>query len=206
MPTKFQRYKENLHKLYLLLSAAIIGYAVVTGLFHNGRVSFFALKTFTYQSNILLIVGFLLMVVLYNKGGLRHYISACVLVAITVTGLVYNFVLVPFANAPMFYLGFVNFATHALSAILALANYFVFEKKGRYKRRHISAAMVFPTVYWIVFISIGERINFIPYFFMNPNQIGWGMVVVWFWILMSVFGILGLLLLLYDRWCSRYTL
>jgi hypothetical protein len=195
--------KENLHKVYLLLSMLVVGYAIITGLFPDGSIRFDQLRTFTYLSNILLMMGFLFMLTLYNsKGKLRHYVSASVLVAITVTGLVYNFVLVPFANATMVYIGLVNFVTHGLATVLALINYFVFEKKGSYGYKHILVAMIFPAVYWVVFVSIGGFINFYPYFFMNPEQIGWFMVIVWFGILLSVFAILGLLLVLYDKGCA----
>ena len=192
--------KENLHKPYLLLSIGIVGYAIILGLFPGGSIRLTPLRTFTYLSNIFMVAGFLLMLVLYNsKGSLRHYISASVLVAITVTGIVYNFVLVPFAGATMFYIGMVNFITHALSTVLAIVNYFVFEKKGYYSFKHILVAMIFPAVYWVVFVSIGGRINFYPYFFMNPEQIGWVMVIVWFCILLAVFAAMGLLLVLYDK-------
>jgi heme/copper-type cytochrome/quinol oxidase subunit 4 len=50
-----------------------------------------------------------------------------------------------------------------------------------------------------VFVAIGERINFFPYFFMNPNEVGWAMVFVWFGMLLAVFVGLGFLLLLFDR-------
>jgi len=191
--------KEKIHKVYLLLCATIVGFAVIYGMFPGGNLRITTLRTFTYQSNIFMVLGFIIMLVLYNsKGRLRHYVSASVLVAISVTGLVYNFVLVPFTDSPMFYIGFVNFVTHALSTILALVNYFVFEKKGNYSKKHIGVAMIFPAVYWGVFVSIGGFIDWFPYFFMNPTQIGWPMVLVWFAILLGAFAVLGVLLVSYD--------
>jgi len=198
------------HKLYLLFSAGLIMYGVILGLTGSGEIQllpgmagsgrfhFRALKTFTYQSNLLLVVGFLTMLALKNSG-LRHYISVSVMLATTVTGLVYNFLLVPFAGAPMFFSGYVNFSTHVLATVLALVNYFVFESKGFLRRRHILAGMIFPGVYWAVFVAIGERINFFPYFFMNPNAVGWPMVLLWFVILLAFFAGLGFLLMLYDK-------
>jgi len=202
--------KENIHKLYLLLSAGLIMYGVILGLSGggeiqllpgiagSGRFHFRALKTFTYQSNLLLVIGFFAMMAIKNNK-LTPYISASVMLATTVTGLVYNFLLVPFAGTPMFFSGYVNFSTHVLATVLALANYFAFESKGLLYLRHVLMAMVFPGVYWAIFVAIGERIDFFPYFFMNPNAVGWPMVFLWFVLLLAVFAGMGFLLMLYDR-------
>ena len=197
--------KQNIHKLFLLFSALLVGYTVFTGLFDSGALRLTPLRTFTYLSNIVMVVGFLAMLILYNsKGSLRNYISVLVIIAMAVTGLVYNFVLVPFASATMVYIGFVNFVTHAFSTILVLINYFVFETKGNFKFKHVGVAMLFPAMYWGIFVSIGGIIDFYPYFFMNPTRIGWAMVFVWFAILLGVFAGLGALLILFDRKRSKF--
>ena len=203
--------KENVHKLYLLISAGLIMYGIILGLTGRGQIHllpgiagdgqfyFRALKTFTYQSNLLLVIGFLIMLVLSKYNSIRHYISASVILATTFTSLVYNFLLVPFAQAPMFFSNYVNFSTHVLAMVLALGNYFIFEIKGHLNHRNIIAGMIFPGMYWIIFVAIGERIDFFPYFFMNPNDVGWLMVFLWFGILLLVFVGLGFVLTLYDR-------
>lgn len=188
---------QRIHKLFLLATMAIVGYAVIYGLFTPEGIRFTSLRTFTYLSNIFMVLGFGIM--LGKPSKLRTYTSISVLVAITVTGIVYNFVLVPMAGATPAHIGFVNFVTHALSTVLALVNYFVLEEKATFQYRHIPIAMVFPIVYWLVFISIGGIIDFFPYFFMNPNSVGWPMVFVWFGILLSLFAVLSLLLVFYDN-------
>jgi len=150
------------------------------------------------------VLGYVVIIALYNKSHtLRHYISISVLVAISVTGLIYNFVLVPIVDAPPVNIGFVNFALHALSMVLALVNYFVFEQKGNYRRMHVIVAMAFPAIYWLVFVSIGGRIDYYPYFFMNPMEIGWLMVFIWLVILLGSFAVLGALLVWFDTRHSR---
>ena len=198
------------HRLYLLLSAGVILFGVILGLLGRGQIQlipgmasggsihFRALLTFTYQSNLLLVVGFLAMSMI-SENKVRHYISVSVMLATTVTGLVYNFVLVPFGGAPMFFSNYVNFSTHVLAMALPLANYIIFEKKGFLTRLHILAAMIFPGLYWAVFVSLGERINFAPYFFMNPAQVGWPSVILWFVMFLAFFAGLGFLLILFDR-------
>ena len=207
--------KRKVHRLYLLFCAGLILYGIILGLIGRGQihllpgiagsglVHFRALKTFTYQSNLLLVVGFLVMSVL-SENKARHYISFSIILATTVTGLVYNFLLVPFAQAPMFFSNYVNFSTHVLAMVLALANYLIFEEKGFLTRWHILVGMIFPGLYWIVFVTIGERIDFFPYFFMNHTYIGWSMVLLWLVILLAFFAGLGSLLTLYDRSRKKY--
>jgi len=202
--------REPAHKLYLLISAGLIMSGIIMGLIGRGQIHllldmadsaplhFRALKTFTYQSNILLVIGFLVMLVLH-KNTARHYISVAIMLATGLTGLVYNFLLVPFAQAPMPFFNFENFSTHVLAMVLPLLNYLVFEDKGLLNRRHILVGMIFPIIYWAVFVTIGERIDFVPYFFMNPGSVGWAMVFVWFGGLLAVFSGLGFLLVLYDK-------
>ena len=192
--------KENLHKIYLLFCAVIVAYGVFLGLTDGGSFRILSLRMYTYQSNALMVIGCFLMFALYHKKTpLKYYISSSVLLAITVTGLVYNFVLVPFSGYNMFYSSYINFTTHFLAPALALINYFVFEQKGYLNFKHVLAGMIYPAVYWVIFISIGGQIQFYPYFFMNPERVGWPMVFVWFGILLSAFFILGVLLVIYDK-------
>ena len=194
--------KQKIHKLYLLVSALIVLHGTIlimsrqTGSFDVG-----AFRAYTVLSNYLVVIGFMAMLFLYNnKSKLRSYISVCVLVSITITGLVYNLILVPvMPEAEMVFTYYSNFVTHLFSMLLALLNYFFFEKKGTFTFKHILAGMAFPFVYWIVFVSIGEMINYFPYFFMDPTEIGWLMTFVWFAIILAVVTVLGLLLVLFDK-------
>jgi len=189
--------KQNIHKLYLLVSAFVVLHGIMS---RGWSFNVGALKTFTLLSNYLVIIGFLLMLVLYNsKSEVRSYLSVCVIVSISVTALVYNFVLVPFSRINMFFSNYLNFVTHFLSTILVLFNYFFFEKKGTFTFKHILAGMVFPFTYWVVFVSIGDIIGFYPYFFMNPKEIGWVMTFIWFGIILFIVTVLGFLLILFDR-------
>jgi len=141
------------------------------------------------------------MFILHNhKGKVRSYISASAIVSITVTGLVYNLILVPtIPEAEMILSDYPNFVAHFFSMVLALFNYFFFEKKGEFSYKHILAGMAFPFIYWVVFVSIGGMIDFFPYFFMNPTQIGWSMTFIWFGIILTVIAVLGFLLVRFDK-------
>jgi len=198
--------KQIFHKLYLLICSLVVLHGTIlimsrqTGSFDVG-----AFRAYTVLSNYLVVIGFILMLVLYNsKSKIRSYISVSVLVSISVTGLVYNLVLVPvMPEAEMVFSYYSNFVTHLFSMLLALFNYFFFEKKGTLTFKHILAGMVFAIVYWIVFVSIGEKINYFPYFFMNHTEIGWGMTFIWFGIIIAVIAVLGFMLVLFDKFRGR---
>ena len=204
--------KQKIHKLFLLVSALVVLHGTIlimshqTGMFDAG-----AFRAYTVLSNYLVVIGFIPMLVLYNsKSKFRSYISASVLVSITITGLVYNLILVPvMPEAEMVFSYYSNFVTHLLSMLLVLFNYFFFEKKGTFSFKHILAGMAFPFTYWVVFVSIGGIIDYYPYFFMNPTEIGWFMTFLWFLIILVVITVLGFLLVLFDKSiakkkCERY--
>ena len=132
-----------------------------------------------------------------------RYLFISALVAISVMGLVYSFVLVPFGGAPIVFSGYANFVTHLLSMLLALINYFAFEPKGAFTWKHMLGGMVFPIAYWLLFVSIGGIIDFYPYFFMNPTRIGWPMTFLWFALMLGIFALLGWALVLFDKSRSR---
>jgi hypothetical protein len=196
--------KQNIHKVYLLTGAVVITAGAIMAMNTGGSFSPQSLKFFTIQSNFLTALGFVLMAVLYNgegwRGKLRSYINFSIIVMISITGLVYNLLLVPTTpEALPVTSDFPNFSTHFLSTVLALVGYFVFEKKGCFSVKHILASTIFPVSYWIVFVSIGEAIDFFPYFFMEHPTIGWGMTIAWFLIILVVVSALGLLLVKFDK-------
>jgi len=193
--------KQKIHKLFLLVSALVILHGTISIMSRGGSFDVGAFRAYTVLSNYLVVIGFLLMLVFYNsKGKFRSYISASVLISITITGLVYNLILVPvMPEAEIVFSYYSNFVTHLLSMLLALFNYFFFEKKGTFTYKHILAGMAFPFFYWLVFVSIGGIIDYFPYFFMNPTEIGWIMTFVWFAIILIVVTVLGFLLVSIDR-------
>jgi len=196
--------KIKIHKIYLLASAALVLSGIITGMNMYG---FTTLLYLTFLSNIFLAAYFFLSFFLYGKKEvLKSYLLMSVIIAISITALVYNFVIVPFADvAPVFSMNmsfawnFQNSMTHLFSMLLILANYFIFEKKGLFKIKHVLVSTIFPLLYWLVFITIGSIINFYPYFFMDVPAIGWGMTILWLIIFISVFSFLGFLLFIIDR-------
>ncbi|MCL2520235.1 MAG: Pr6Pr family membrane protein [Spirochaetaceae bacterium] len=201
-PFKLKTDKNFIHKLYLLISTVIITLGVIIGLTQDGGFNYLSLRYFTYQSNILVMIAFSLALIFYSHKKftpVRPYLIFASLLAITITGLIYNLVLVPLAGNQPIISGFANFSTHFLAMVLVLANYFIFEEKGRFKFKHLLIALIFPLVYWLIFTNIGSKINFYPYFFMDIPSVGLAMALVWLAIFLASFIILGLALLTFDK-------
>jgi hypothetical protein len=192
--------KTILHQIYLLASALLVASGVILGLFSDGKFKADSLRLFTYQSNILVVLAFVAMLFCGNTK-FRYYLSFCTMLAITVTGLVYNFVLMPSSpdKYPLVFNKYYNFVTHLLSMVLVLINYFALEAKGNFSFRHLAAGIVFPLLYWIIFISIGGLINFYPYFFMNAAELGFAKLIMWLVALLAIFVLLGFLLIVFDK-------
>jgi len=197
--------KQNIHKAYLLISAIVITAGAILIMNLGDYFDPQGFLSFTVQSNLLTALGFVLMVVLYDRESkLRSYITFSVMVSISITGLVYNLLLVPtIPEALPITSDFPNFSTHLLSMALALIGYFAFETKGTFTLKHILASMIFPVIYWLVFVSIGDIINYFPYFFMEHPVIGWGMTFIWFGIIVVVVAVLGFLLVRFDIWRGK---
>ena len=169
--------KIRLHKLFLLISTFVIFHAIILMMGTSGSIDFSMLRFFSVLSNLLLGIAFIARLLLYDKNN-THYISFSALTAISITCLVYNFILIPLGGASSTLSSYSNFVTHLLAMILALANYLFFEEKSHFSYKHVLVGMLFPVIYWAVFVT--GFIDFFPYFFMNPSQIGWGATIVWF--------------------------
>jgi len=114
---------------------------------------------------------------------------------VSITGIVYNFVLVPTGYSNPVTENWASFVTHFLSMVLAFTNYITFEEKGILSFKHAVVAIVPPFLYWAIFMLFGMY----PYPFMNPLMIGWIMVFVWFLIIAVVIAGLAFLLVFFDK-------
>jgi len=195
--------KQNIHKAYLLISAIVVLHGTILAMSWQGHFDFVAFRYYTALSNWLVVINFFAMLILYNKlGKFRSYLSVSAIIGIMITGLVYNLVLIP--NVEYISLAtYSNFITYLVSPILALINYFIFEKKGELTIKHIWVGMIFPLAYWVITVFIGGLFDFAPYFFMSPTDIGWAMTFVWLAIIIAVIAVLGFSLVGIDKVFAR---
>ena len=184
---------QKFHKPFLFISAAIIFHAVYIIMTAGNGVDWGVLRYFSVLSNLLLVVAFILRGVRFRQDD-TYGLSFVAYIAVLVTCGVYNFALVPFDGANPFWVGWGNFVTHFLSITLVVVHYFIFEKKGRFRPKHVTLAVLFPAAYWLVFMFVGPFFNFVPYFFMDLEALSLVQVLMWFAGLVVVFGIVAWLL------------
>ena len=189
-----------LHKIFLLTSTMVVLYGVTLTVTYDGYVDFSTLAYFSIISNLLVAVAFIVRFAIYNKASVfRQYLLSSALLSISITGLVYNFVLVPFGGAAIVFSDFGNFVIHLLAIVLSLVNHFCFEEKSKFTLKHILVGTLLPIIYWVFFVSFGDAIGFYPYFFLNPLQIGWFMVFVWLGVMLIGFVLLAFSLTLISK-------
>lgn len=201
--------KENLisaiSKL-LLVVGVIIG--VWASLLQEG---FFNPKHFLYytiQSNIeIAIICLVSLLFIFSKKeipSIVYTLKFIFTVAITLTGLVFNFILYPasiFSTHPLNPLSTANFFTHIFVPILSLVDFFAFDYKLKITKKTFLLGLITPLIYFIFVMfctKVGIRFNgnlFVPYFFLDYKanswfQIGNGKIGVFYWVIIQVLIVL----------------
>jgi hypothetical protein len=202
--------KENLisaiSKL-LLVVGVVIG--VWASLLQEG---FFNPKHFLYytiQSNIEIgIISLISLFFLLRKNGqipqVVYALKFIFTVAITLTGLVFNFILYPasiFSTHPLNPLSTANFFTHIFVPILSLVDFFAFDYKLKITKKTFLLGLITPLIYFIFVMfctKVGIRFNgnlFVPYFFLDYKanswfQIGDGKIGVFYWVIIQILIVL----------------
>ncbi|MEU1756892.1 Pr6Pr family membrane protein [Micromonospora matsumotoense] len=179
-----------------------LGPATVTGL----------LPYFTIQSN--LAVGLFAGYAAWRAGQRRpeppSALKGAVTLYITITGVVYHLVLAnpasPFAmtqpdRAPGEALG--NQLLHTVVPLLALADWTLFDKRGRLRLRYAAWWLAFPLAYLGFALVRGLIVHRYPYPFVDAGQLGYAGVTVSAVFFAAAFWLLGLLFVGLDRALSR---
>jgi len=201
--------KLQIRKLYIvvLLIGNLLG--VVLNLLDSESV-IQSLSYFTIQSNLLVFSVFLY--ILLKKGELstkERSLKAATTIAIMLTFLVYHTLLDPFFGQSDYNPPFLqNFLVHTYTPLLVLLDYFLFDKKGVLEYRMIPIWLSIPIFYFVyanVYAILGgtyiyeESITRYPYFFMNPDIIGWGYVILFIFTISVLITILSWLYVKLDK-------
>jgi hypothetical protein len=177
----------------VLLAASGYGLYLNTGL-SNGALDLETFNYFTILSNALVFIVFAVLTVrTFAQVGrprpitpvLPPVLSGLVLVAISITGIVYNFVLVPRNVSLGTYDGgdLADTLVHTVAPLLVLADWLFFAPKGRFRWWFAFVWLVVPAAYAVfaliraelgpVLTSVGSRY---PYFFLDVDEFGWNAV------------------------------
>ena len=203
---------KTITKILIKAALIIIGVLgiVLTALstaFMGGASVFFF---FTVQSNIFIMLMALIflineVVVLLKKKSFINqtllHIKYVATVAITITFLVFFTMLAPLMGVD-YLLSFNNFSLHAIVPILAIVDFFLFDKDIKLTYKSSLLATISPISY-VVFVYIGRIFNlkytenlYYPYFFLNIDTNGFlfekGTMGIIPWIIILLGAIIGL--------------
>ena len=195
--------KKIIYKLIIIILGL---FAVISGLITaDKKIDIETLYYFTYQSNILVIVYFIIDIIYLIKKQkiFMPRLKGTITMSITVTFLIYHFLLSG---------GYDNRADiirstilHYIVPIMTIVDYILFDKKGIYKNIDPILWLIIPLIYFLfIFIRAklgGELSNgsYYPYFFIDINKYGIKTVLKNAFFITIAFTILGYIELFIDR-------
>lgn len=206
------RFKQ-LYRLFFLFvceAGIILQYAGMAG---KGDLRMLT-AYYTILSNILCFIYFAVLVIAQRKKE-NALIRGAVTMCITVTGLVYHFMLGGFmgtaagAGVPVTALSVSNILVHYVVPILVILDYFLFVPKGQYKSLYPLAWLVLPYAYFAfsmvraelstrTFTGFGATSRY-PYPFLDVDLYGWDKVLLIVLAVTVAFIALGYIVYVLDR-------
>lgn len=206
------RFKQ-LYRLFFLFvceAGIILQYAGMAG---KGDLRMLT-AYYTILSNILCFIYFAVLVIAQRKKE-NALIRGAVTMCITVTGLVYHFMLGGFmgtaagAGVHVTALSVSNILVHYVVPILVILDYFLFVPKGQYKSLYPLAWLVLPYAYFAfsmvraevstrTFTGFGATSRY-PYPFLDVDLYGWDKVLLIVLAVTVAFIALGYIVYVLDR-------
>ena len=165
---------------------------------------FARLTYFTSQSNVL--VGTIYLVAFFINSNSRTFkiIKNQIVVAIVLTGLVFNLMLRPYVGDFDYNPNtFSDFLVHVLTPILVFIDFIFLEEHGEIQKFDPFYWLLFPLIYWvftIVFVALGGDYNGetyqsnYPYFFLDFKEYGIG----YFFLVFAFVLMIGYILFIID--------
>ena len=204
--------KTNFSIIYKIIIIIISGFAVLHGFFYNNFK--FDIETayyFTYQSNMLVITHFILDIIniLKKKETFHPRFKGAVTTSITLTFLIYHFLLSPTAEdyKGIFYIR--NIILHYIVPIMTIFDYVIFDKKGNYKIVDPLIWLIIPTIYF-TFMLIRAKVggpfangSYYPYFIVDIDKYGLKTVLRNIFFIALFFVFLGYIGYFVDRFFNK---
>ena len=162
-------------KLVVIISAVVgIVLSAIAGIgaFMGGSTVF---MYFTIQSNLLIalvcLVGLLLMILKMNINNILYIIKFVSTISISLTGLVFSFVLAPTMGSQAW--NTANILTHVIVPVSAVIDFFIVGVMADYKKKDVFYVVI-PPILYVIYAGIGYALNWkftktdnYPYFFLN---------------------------------------
>lgn len=170
------------------------------------------LHYFTILSNILVVMFFMFLIIRYGKNKDYPKLKGAVTMSITVTFLVFHFLLRPTmfnmigTNYSLF--SPANLLLHYIIPIMTIFDFLLFDTKGKYKKIDPIIWLIIPFCYFII-MSINGVLGYTfstgshyPYFFMDWDKLGPG-VLLYVLAIIITFTILGYIYYIIDYLLSK---
>lgn len=192
------------------------------GLAH-GEMRWYVLNYYTLLSNLLCLIFFIfLLIVNVRRDKVKHAVrliasrgEGAVVFCITVTMLIYNFVLAPIqfsmGNGDKVY-SISNLLVHYIVPTLVILDWLLFDAKGVFKKYDPFLWIIIPYLYFIYIVIRAQFAGVIPgtsssypYRFINADLLGWDRVFVNVGVLTLIFLAIGYLFYFIDWLSSRFS-
>ena len=194
----------------LLCTAASLGILIQMGAF-EGTLRWSVLNYYTLMSNALCALYFFFAMLRESSGAdtLLPQLKGAVVTGITITGLVYHFVLAgTFQMQGTLTLS--NLLLHYAVPVMAVADWLLFSLKGKYRLSSPFLWLLLPDGYFlyaVIRVALGATLGYggnrYPYPFLNADALGWGQVMMNGLILNLFFLLLGFLFVFLDRLMAK---
>lgn len=161
---------------------------------------------FTIQTNIFVALWFLLSAIYHGEEGKKNskwfgpYMALGVTTLITITGLIYNTMLLPTqTDRTGFYFWFTSVVEHMVAPIVMIVYFLVFMKKEKgsvlgtkaFLKDKMIMFYIYPIVWLVVMLIRGEfryqagKVFAYQYFFINVHQKSYGLAG-WAWLIIAL--------------------
>lgn len=179
--------KEKLSLLYKIIIVIACGFGIYLNFkaFTVGG----AVIYYTVQSNIMCFIFYLVTVILKIAGKLKknsnyYILKGMVTMAITVTMVVFQFVITDSGMTAYAGNELASIMAHIVVPLLVMSDYVIFGEKGNLKRNYPfiwSATLVFYVIFDFVYVALGGRFgdgSIYPYLYMNIEVNGLLKVII----------------------------
>jgi hypothetical protein len=166
----------------ILVAACLAGIIMNVSMFNGANV----LLYYTLQSNIVVLLYFAFLLISPQRNG-SPAIKGAVMAGITLTFLVYHFVLQPTMfqmSAGGYVLSPANALAHYVVPLMTIADWLLFDEKGQFKKTDPLKWTALPLAYFAFaliraqFGSFPGQESRFPYFFIDIDKYGWGQVAL----------------------------
>lgn len=164
------QYKNNTQRII----RTVLGIGLLVYIFTNAKMSYW-LPFYTFHTNVFVGAWYILAGLLPGKNQpalwLKDSVKGSITTYITITGLVYNAVLIPVEREMVGYIPFVSIVTHIFVPLLMIADYLLTPTVEKPKWKNLPGWLSYPLAYAAITLIHGAISNFYPYPFIDPNQV-----------------------------------